>query len=49
MLRRLNICLFCFSSGSTDKAIDACSTNEACCKGATGGDSGCVYDAMEAS
>ncbi|XWS10565.1 hypothetical protein CRYUN_Cryun38cG0006600 [Craigia yunnanensis] len=33
----------------SDKAIDACSTNEACRKGAIDGDSGCVYDAMEAS
>ena len=48
MLRRLTFACF-FSSGSTDKAIDACLTNEACQKGAIGGDSGCVYDAMEAS
>ncbi|XWS10569.1 hypothetical protein CRYUN_Cryun38cG0006900 [Craigia yunnanensis] len=33
----------------SDKAIDACSTNEACRKGAINGDSRCGYDAMEAS
>ena len=41
--------MFFFSSGSTDKAIDACLTNEACWKGVVGGDYGCVYDATEAS
>ncbi|XVE99006.1 hypothetical protein REPUB_Repub03eG0159100 [Reevesia pubescens] len=33
----------------SDKAIDACSTNEASLKDAVCGDSGCVYDATEAS
>ncbi|XP_022718149.1 lysine-specific demethylase JMJ25-like [Durio zibethinus] len=33
----------------SENAIDACSTNEAFRKDAVGGDSGCVYDAMEAS